>query len=154
MAPHPAKVSSSTTRVPPSEKMVHPWKSLPLSRVAVRTLTEDREEWHKELQRHCDEVYPQIRRRRKKYKKTELNFTEEGRTAEITLDLVLQAGAKMSDNKVNGPQEAIVSDMIKQLPLEKDLHHYEVFSRTLLGSDGISKFVKDCETGLLEKAGC
>ena len=61
----------------------------------------------------------QIRRRRKNYKKTELNFTEEGRTAEITLDLVLQSGAKMSDNKVNGPEDAIVSDMIKQLPLEK-----------------------------------
>ena len=144
MAPHPAKVSSSTTRVPPSEKMVHPWKSLPLSRVAVRTLTEDREEWHKELQRHCDEVY-RDQEETEEVQENKLNFTEEGRTAEITLDLFLQAGAKMSDNKVHGPEDAIVSDMIKQLPLEK------IYTSWL---DGISKFVKDCETGLLEKTGC
>ena len=69
-----------------------------------------------------------IRRKRKKYKKAELNtskkrgnqrFTEDGRNAEITVDLVLQARAKLGDNKVHGPEDAIVSEMIKQLPLEK-----------------------------------
>ena len=43
----------------------------------------------------------------------------EGRNAEITVDLVLQARAKMCDNKVNGPQNAVVSEMIKHLLLEK-----------------------------------
>ena len=43
----------------------------------------------------------------------------EGRNAEITVDVLLQAGAKMSDNNVNGPDDAVVSEMIKHLPLEK-----------------------------------
>ena len=43
----------------------------------------------------------------------------DGRDAEITVDLVLQARAKMSDNKVNGPDDAVVSEMIKQLSSEK-----------------------------------
>ena len=63
-------------------------------------------------------------------------------------------GPRLSDNKVNGPEDAIVSEMIKHSCLGKDLHYYEVFSRTLLGSDGISKFVEDCETGLLEETRC
>ena len=33
--------------------------------------------------------------------------------------MVLQARAKLSDNKVNGPEDAVVSEMIKMLPLEK-----------------------------------
>ena len=51
--------------------------------------------------------------------KGDCQFTVEGRDEEITVDLVLQARAKMSDNKVNGPDDAIVSEMIKQWPLEK-----------------------------------
>ena len=46
-------------------------------------------------------------------------FTVEGGNAEITVDLVLQAMAKMCDNKVNGTEDAVVSEMTKQLPLEK-----------------------------------
>ena len=45
----------------------------------------------------------------------------EGRNAEIKVDLVLQARAKMSDNKINGPDDAVVSEMITHLPLEKIL---------------------------------
>ena len=52
-------------------------------------------------------------------KKGDGHFTDEGRGAEITVDLVLQAKAKMSENKVNGPGDAVVSKMIKRLPLEK-----------------------------------
>ena len=68
----------------------------------------------------------------KRYKKKELKtakkkgnqqFTMEGRNAEITVDLVLQARAKTSDNKVNGPEDAVVS---------------EVLPRTFPGSDGLS----------------
>ena len=73
-----------------------------------------------ELQRHCEEVYTDqeatkdVQENRFEHfkKKGDLQFAEEGRTAEITVDLVLQARAKMSDNKVNGPEDAIVSEMI------------------------------------------
>ena len=43
----------------------------------------------------------------------------DGREAEITVDLVLQARAKVCDNKVNGPEDAVVSELIKQLPFKK-----------------------------------
>ena len=46
-------------------------------------------------------------------------FSDQGRVAEITIDLVLRARAKMSENKVNRPDDAIVSEIIKQLPQEK-----------------------------------
>ena len=61
----------------------------------------------------------------KKNRKTDWNisgirekkqFIEEDRKAEITVDLVLQASA---DNKVNGPEDAIVSEMVKNLTMEK-----------------------------------
>ena len=52
-------------------------------------------------------------------KKGDQQFTDDGRKAEITVDLRLQARAKMSENKVNGPEDAVVSEMIKQLALEK-----------------------------------
>ena len=67
-------------------------------------------------------------RKQKEHRKAELNtsmkkgnrqVTEEGRNAEITVDLVLQTRAKLSDNKVNGPEDAIVSEMIKNMPMEK-----------------------------------
>ena len=52
-------------------------------------------------------------------KKGNQQFTEDGRNAEITADLVLQARARLSDNKVNGQEYTFVSEMIKRLPMEK-----------------------------------
>ena len=57
----------------------------------------------------------------------------EGRNAEITSDLVLQARVKMCDNKVNGLEDAIVSEMIKQLPLEKIYTITKCFQERFLG---------------------
>ena len=74
-------------------------------------------------------------------KKGNQQFTEYGRNAEITVDLVLQARAKLSDKKVNGPEDAIVSEMIKRLPME-NMHNCEVLSRTSHGPDGITKLVE------------
>ena len=83
-----------------------------------------------------------IRWKREKCKKPELNtakkqgdkqFTLEERSAEITVDLVLQARAKMCDNKVNGPEDAVVSDMIKQLPLEKIYTDTKCFQDRFVG---------------------
>ena len=46
------------------------------------------------------------------FKKTrDRQFADDGRGAEITVDLALQARAKMSENKVNGPEDAVVSEM-------------------------------------------
>ena len=38
------------------------------------------------------------------------HFTEEGSVADISIDLVVQARAKISENKVNGPEDSIMSD--------------------------------------------
>ena len=52
-------------------------------------------------------------------KKGDQQFTIDGRKAEIRIELVLQARAKMCDSKVNGPEDKVVSEMIKHFLLEK-----------------------------------
>ena len=47
------------------------------------------------------------------------HITEQGRVAEIWVDLELQAKALISNNKVSGPEDCVVSEITKQLPLEK-----------------------------------
>ena len=101
----------------------------PLSELYVTgNFTEDREERQRELQRHCEEVYTdqeetrEVEENRLEFfkKKGDQQFTVERRNAEITVGLVLQARANMSD-KVNGPKDAVVSEMIKQLPKRRSL---------------------------------
>ena len=65
--------------------------------------------------------------------KGDQQFTEDGRNAEITVVLVLQARAKMSDNKVNGPEDVVVSEMIKILPLEKIFPIVRCFQDRFMG---------------------
>ena len=62
-----------------------------------------------------------------------LQFTEDGRNAEVTVDLVLQARARLSKNKVNGPEDAIVSEMIKRLPMDKIYIKTKCFQERFLG---------------------
>ena len=76
-------------------------------------------------------------------KKGNQHFTEEGRNAEITVDLVLQARAKLSDDKVNGPEDAIVSEMIQKVAHGEDVYCCSVLSGTIFWSDGISKLVEN-----------
>ena len=123
--------------------------------------TEDREELQKELQRHCEVVFAdpnetrEVKERRIEFfkKKGDRHFTNDGRGADISVDLVLEASAKMSENKVNGPEDAVVSDDQAVAPGE-DLYDYEMFSRTLHGQDGGTKFVEGCEKGFLAKTRC
>ena len=65
--------------------------------------------------------------------KGNLHFTEDGRNAEITVDLVLQSRGRVSENKVNGPEDAIVSEMIKTLPMEKIYMKTKCFQERFLG---------------------
>ena len=102
---------------------------------------EGMEEWQRELQRHCEEVYTNWEETREVQenkiehfkKKSDQMFTMDGRRAEITVDLVLQAKAKMSDNKVNGPEDAATSEMIKQLLLEKIYAITKCFQERFMG---------------------
>ena len=59
-------------------------------------------------------------------KSDEKHFTEERSVPEITIELVLKARAKMADNKVNGPEDSTVSEMIKQPPQEKSTRLQDV----------------------------
>ena len=70
--------------------------------------------------------------------------TEEGRVAEITIDLVLQARAKMAESKVNVPEDSIVSEMIKQLPTSKILRDHAVLPRAPYGAGRRPRFLEDC----------
>ena len=44
-------------------------------------------------------------------------------------------------------------EMITKVAHGKDLYHCSMFPRKMSGSDGISKFVEKCETGVLEETG-
>ena len=88
--------------------------------------TGDREVWKKELQRRGAEVYvdpeetteEQAKWIAKYTKYGDRQFSEDGRVAGITVDLVLQARARMLENMGNVPEDAIVSEMIQLLPRE------------------------------------
>ena len=49
------------------------------------------------------------------------------------MDLVLQARAKLSDNKVNGREDAFVSEMIKQLTLARIYTIAKCFQERFMG---------------------
>ena len=103
-----------------------------------------------ELQRHCDEAYVDPEetiegqeQRIEKYKREgDKDFTEHGRTAEITIDFVLQARAKMSEDKVNGPEDATVSEMLKQSPQE-NLRHHDMLSGATCGLERGAQLMED-----------
>ena len=106
-------------------------KRKPLSELYVDgMITEDRDEWREELQRHCEEVFADHEETRRVQEKRidclrkngDRHFTDDGRRVEIPIDLVLQARAKMSENKVNGPADAVVSEMTNSC------HKREIFT--------------------------
>ena len=85
------------------------------------SFTQDRDAWKKELQRRGAEVNEKTEEQAKwiaKYKKDgDRQFTKMGELLRsITVDLVLQSRARMLENVGNGPEDAIVSEMIQQLP--------------------------------------
>ena len=96
--------------------------------------------------------YTRIRKRRNKYKKKgssyDQQFTMDGRQAEIRVDLVLQARAKMNNHGVSGPEDTVVSEMIKILLLKKIYTATRCFQERFVGQlDSSSSW--DCETGAL-----
>ena len=48
-------------------------------------------------------------------------FAEEGRIEEITIDMVLRARARMAEEQVNGPEDSVVTEIVKEFPQEKIL---------------------------------
>ena len=82
------------------------------------------------------------------------HFTEQRRVAEITIDFVIQARGKMSENKVNGPGDSIVSEMIKQLPQEQIYEITRCFQNRFFGLPGAPNFVEDCAACVPEKTRC
>ena len=75
-------------------------------------------------------------------KKGNQQFTEDGHNA------------KLSENKINGPEDAIVNEMIKRLPMEKIYTITKCFQERFMGmmeSPSSRTVVKPC---VLEEAGC
>ena len=70
-----------------------------------------------------------------------------GRGTEITRDLVLHARAKMLGNKVNGQEDAIVSEMIKQL-LRGNCPHHKLLLEAIFGAGGGAKLLENREAHL------
>ena len=77
-----------------------------------------------ELQRHCMDVYVDLDETNEKQKERiqrcehlgNEHFSR-GRIAEISVDVVLQARARLCDNIVGGLKDKIVSEIVKRLPL-------------------------------------
>ena len=74
-------------------------------------------------------------------RKGDQQFTKGGRGAAITIEMVLEARAKMSDTKANGPEDAVVSEIIKQLLQEK----VYIITKCFLEPDGSTKFMEHRE---------
>ena len=116
----------------------------------------------KELQRHCGEVYTDqdetraVQEKRIEYFKKEgvRQCTDDGRRAEITVDVVLQAMAKMFDNKVNGAGDAVASETIKQLPLGKIYIGTRCFQERFMGLMEAPSSWKIVKLVFLTKTGC
>ena len=76
------------------------------------SLSEDRAVWKTEPQRHCKEVYVDVEESAEKQKERIMQFradrfwhcADDGRIADITVDLVLRARARMAEEKVHGPE--------------------------------------------------
>ena len=48
-------------------------------------------------------------------------LAEEGRIEEITIDMVLRAQARMAEEQVSGPEDSVVTAIVKEFPQEKIL---------------------------------
>ena len=59
----------------------------------------------------------------------------------------------MVEERVNGPEDSIVTEMIKQFPQEH-LRNYKMLPRRLDESGRGAQLPKDRELALLAKAGC
>ena len=65
----------------------------------------------------------------------DLQCTKDRRNAAITEDLVLQARAKL-DNKFTGPEDEIVSEMVKRLPLTESPSSWKIVKLVFLRKPG------------------
>ena len=102
--------------------------------------TEDREKWQNELQRHCEEVYTDQEGPKEEQQKNRI--CEEERRPAVHSGRAQCSGSqltscckqgKLSDDKVNGPDDAVVSEMTKQLPSEKFYIITRCFQERFLG---------------------
>ena len=103
-------------------------KRRPLNKLCVEgRFTEDGAVWTEEPQRHYQDVYDDKEATTEKQEERimqfradgDRHFTKEKRIAEMTIDFVLRAKARVSEEKVNGPEDSDVTEMIKELSQEK-----------------------------------
>ena len=88
---------------------------------------DDSEEWNQELQRHCEEAHmdPEETKEVQEGRKMSISRGSETSNSQIMgeeLKLQITSSCRpgqMSENKVNRPEDAVVSEMIQQLPPEK-----------------------------------
>ena len=79
-------------------------------------------------------VSTQIRKKRRRCSRKELNILRREETGTVNRrDKQLQARAKLSNNRVSSFAHAIVSEMIKALPLEKVYVIAECFQQGFKG---------------------
>ena len=70
----------------------------------------------------------------------------------MSVDLVLPARAKLSNNKVSGLADAVVSEMIKALPLEKIYEVPKCFQQRVMGTKDSPESCRIVQLFFLRKA--
>ena len=149
-ANHAVKCSLSRGKIP---------KRQPLTELYVNdSFTQDRDACKKELQRRGAEVYvdpEETTGGTSEYTKYgDRQFSEDGRVAGITVDLVLQARARMLENMGNGPEDAIVSEMIQLLPRENIYAITRCFPDRYMGLDDAPSSRRIVKLIFLRKTRC
>ena len=86
------------------------------------------------------------------FKTGDIHFTEDESNAEIAVHLVLRARARMAEETVNGPEDSVATEMIKELPQRKGLRNDEILPRPLRWPRSCSKLLENYEIGVLKKA--
>ena len=112
-----------------------------------------------ELQRHCEEVHEDVEEtiekqedRIKKYKKDgKQTFHGRRESCRNYCRLGTPSKANMADERVNGPEDSIVTEMTKQLPQEHFLT-LQSASKIFLGDWKKHQFLEDCKVGVPPQA--
>ena len=122
--------------------------------------TEDRAMWKEELHKHCQELYVDVHEtiekqedRIKKYKTDgDRHFAGERRISINSIDLVLEASAKMAEESVKGSEDSIVTEMINGSPQKQQHQNPRCFQDRLMDLGRAVWLQEDREVGLVAEA--
>ena len=109
--------------------------------------SEDRDEWTVEVRAHCEKCYDgktetsevQDERIRQQSSRGDSLVVLQGRQMQIAVDRVLRARGKIMKNKVNGPADCLVTEMLQCVPTETVYEVAHWFDKRLGDNIGLQR---------------